>query len=185
MRKLKSFNLITLDGYFEGPEGDIEWHNVDDEFNNLAVVNSKNADLFVFGRKTYQLMESYWPTETALKNDPVVAEIMNSKRKIVFSRTLSKVDWNNTTILKDNVPEEISKLKKQRGKDMVIFGSADLSSTLIKHNLIDEFEIMLNPVILGNGNPLFKNIQSRLNLKLLNSKAYKNGNVLLTYKVQL
>ncbi|MDD5362432.1 MAG: dihydrofolate reductase family protein [Ignavibacteria bacterium] len=183
MRKLKSFNLLTLDGFFEGPNGEIHWHNVDDEFSELAVENSKNADMFVFGRKTYQLMEKYWPTETALKNDPVIAEIMNTTKKIVFSRTLKKADWNNTTLLKDNAAEEILKLKKQNGKDMVIFGSADLSSTLIQNNLIDEFEIMLNPVILGNGSPLFKNIRNKITLKLLNSKTYKNGNVLLTYSV--
>jgi dihydrofolate reductase len=183
MRKLKSFNLITLDGFFEGPNGEIHWHNVDDEFNDLAVENSKNADMFVFGRKTYRLMENYWPTETALKNDPVVAGIMNAKKKIVFSRTLKKADWNNTTLLKDNVAEEILKLKKQKGKDIVIFGSADLSSTLIENNLIDEFEIMLNPIVLGKGNPLFNNIKSKMTLKLLSTKTYNNGNVLLTYSV--
>jgi dihydrofolate reductase len=184
MRKLKSFNLITLDGYFEGPNNEIHWHKVDDEFNELAVENSRKADMFIFGRKTYQLMENYWPTETALVNDPVVAGIMNSKPKIVFSKTLKKAVWNNTKLIVDNVANEITKLKKQPGNDLVIFGSADLSTTLIEHNLIDEFEIMLNPVILGKGNPLFKNINNRINLKLADTRVFRNGNVLLTYTVQ-
>jgi len=136
----------------------------------------------VFGRVTYDLMVSYWPTETAMKADPVIADFMNKTPKIVFSRTMDKADWNNTTLIKDNAVEEIKKLKQQPGKRMIIMGSADLSTTFIKNDLIDEYHILLNPVVLGNGHPLFKNVVEKFKLQLISSRAFKNGNVLLQYQ---
>ncbi len=181
MRKIILFNLITLDGHFEGLDGDISWHNVDEEFNDFAIAQLKTADMLLFGRKTYELMAGYWPTEEAIKNDPVVAALMNSFDKIVFSKSLEKPEWNNTRFIQENLLEEVKKLKSQSGKDVFIFGSADLSSTLIKHDLIDEFRIMINPVILGNGTPLFKNLVKQIDLQLLKTKVFGNGNVLLYY----
>lgn len=182
MRKLCMFNLITLDGYFEGPNREIEWHNVDDEFNEFAIDQLNTTDLLLFGRITYELMASYWPTETAVKNDPIVAGKMNILPKIVFSKTLTSVKWNNTRLVKENVAEVILKLKQQPGKDMFIFGSSGLSLTCIKHGLIDEYRIIVNPVVLGNGNPLFKGIDNRLYLKLIKTRKFKSGNVLLYYE---
>lgn len=181
MRKIILFNLITLDGYFEGLEADLSWHHVDEEFNGFAIAQLKTADTLLFGRKTYQLMERYWPTEEGIKDDPVVADLMNSIDKVVFSKSLEKANWNNSKLIKEHLLEEVKKMKSKRGKDVFIFGSADLSSTLIKHNLIDEFRIMINPVILGNGIPMFKNVTAKIELQLLKTKVFGNGNVLLNY----
>ncbi|MGN6531472.1 MAG: dihydrofolate reductase family protein, partial [Ginsengibacter sp.] len=173
--------FITLDGYFEGVDADISWHNVDEEFNEFAIAQLKTADTLLFGRKTYELMERYWSTEEAIKDDPVIAGLMNRFDKIVFSKSLEKAQWNNTKLIQENLLQEVKKLKSKPGKDVFIFGSADLSSTLIKHDLIDEFRIMINPVILGNGIPMFKNIVKQIHLQLLKTKVFGNGNVLLYY----
>src|SRR6185503_18947147 len=159
MRKLFAFNLISLDGFFEGPDQDINWHNVDEEFNEFAIEQTSAVGALLFGRVTYQLMESYWPTADALKNDPVIAGIMNSVPKLVFSRTLEKAAWNNTRIVKENIEQEILNLKKQPGKDVAVFGSANLLSALVQMDLVDEHRVMVNPVLLGNGNPLFKSME--------------------------
>lgn len=182
MRKIYAFNLITLDGFFEGPNRDISWHNVDDEFNEFAIEQLSAADLLMFGRVTYELMASYWPTEPALKNDPIVAGKMNSLPKIVFSRTLKAAAWNNTRLVKEHIPEEVASLKKQPGKDILVFGSANLLSTLVHEGLVDEFRIIINPILLGNGTPLFKDVQNKMNLKLLKTKTFRSGNVLLYYQ---
>jgi dihydrofolate reductase len=184
MRKLYLFNLITLDGFFEGPNRDISWHNVDEEFNEFAIEQLNSADLLLFGRVTYELMASYWPTPTAIKNDPIIAQEMNSIAKIVFSRTMNKVDWNNTRLIKENAAEETSKLKQQPGKNILIFGSADLASEFMKLGLIDEFRIIVNPILLGNGTPLFKDISDRMKLNLLKTRTFRSGNVLLYYEPQ-
>jgi dihydrofolate reductase len=182
MRKLFAFNMVTLDGFFEGPNQDISWHNVDDEFNQFAIEQTGTVDAILFGRRTYELMASYWPTDAAIKDDPTIAGLMNSLPKIVFSRTLQKAEWNNTRLIKDNIAEEILKLKGQPGKEIAVFGSADLLSTLIQLDLVDEHRIIVNPVVLGSGTPLFKNVKDRLNLKLTRSRTFDSGNVLLYYQ---
>jgi dihydrofolate reductase len=182
MRKVILFNMVTLDGFFEGPDRDINWHNVDDEFNEFAIEQINTVDTLIFGRVTYELMASYWPTKEAITNDPIVADKMNSMPKIVFSKTLASADWQNTRLVKGDAAKEIAKLKKQSGKDLIIFGSADLAASFIKDGLIDEFRVMLNPVVLGKGAPLFKDIQDKLNLKLLKTRTFGSGNVLLYYQ---
>ena len=182
MRKVILFMMVTLDGFFEGPNGEIDWHNVDEEFNEFAIDQLNSVDVLLFGRKTYELMANYWPTPQAVTNDPIVAEKMNTKSKIVFSKTLEKADWNNSRLIKDYIAEEISKLKGQPGKDLIIFGSSDLAVTFIRHGLIDEFRIMVNPVVLGNGKPLFKGLNEKLTLKLLKTRTFRSGNVLLYYQ---
>ncbi|MFI5135213.1 MAG: dihydrofolate reductase family protein, partial [Chitinophagales bacterium] len=171
-----------LDGFFEGPNKEIDWHNVDAEFNDYAINFLKSLDALLFGRVTYELMAGYWPSQDALTNDPVVAGLMNGLQKIVCSHSLEKVDWNNSRLLKENIPEEIRKLKNQSGKDIAIFGSSDLSLTLIENDLIDEFSIFVNPVLLGNGKRLFRGLKSKVNLKLLSTKVFNSGNVLLCYQ---
>jgi dihydrofolate reductase len=155
---------------------------VDEEFNELAIEQLNSADVLLFGRVTYELMASYWPTPAATTNDPIVADKMNGLPKIVFSKTLSSVEWQNTRLVKENIAEEISKLKQQPGKDLIIFGSSDLAATLIQHGLIDEYRIMVNPVVLGNGKSLFKGIHHKLDLKLLKTRTFSSGNVLLYYQ---
>jgi dihydrofolate reductase len=182
MRKVLFFMLTSLDGFFEGPKQDISWHHVDEEFNDFAIQQLQEFDLLLFGRVTYQMMASYWPTEGAIHDDPIVAGKMNSIPKIVVSKTLDKVGWDNTRLVKDDVVEEIAKLKQQPGKDIAIFGSSDLTVSLAKHGLVDEYRIMLNPIFLGSGKRLLEGIDQNLNLKLLKTRLFKNGNVLLYYQ---
>jgi len=182
MRKLFVFNLVTLDGYFEGPNREIDWHNVDAEFNEYAIDMLNSVDALIFGRVTYELMASYWPTPDAIKNDPIVAEKMNTLPKIVFSRTLEKAEWNNTKLVKADIEEEIKKMKRQSGKDMALLGSGSILSQFARQGLMDEYRIMVNPVVLGDGRPLFKDIKGRLNLKLTKTRTFGNGNVLLYYQ---
>ncbi len=182
MRKAILFNLITLDGYFEGEnKWDIGWHQVDDEFNEFSIDQLSHAGGLIFGRVTYQGMASYWPSAEAIKNDPVVAAKMNSILKFVFSKTLDKAEWNNTQLIKGDAVEEMTRLKAQPGNDLFIFGSADLAATLTRHQLIDEYRLIVNPIVLGRGGALFKENGGRLNLKLLDTKIFRNGNVLLYY----
>ena len=182
MRKLIFFMLTTLDGYYAGPNGEIDWHNVDDEFNEFAIDQLNSVDTLLFGRVTYEGMASYWPTPDAIADDPVVAGKMNQLQKIVFSKTLDKVVWENTRLIKANAPEEIAKLKEQPGKDLIIFGSSDLAVTLIPYGSIDEYRIMVNPIVLGNGKPVFKGIKDKLKLRLIKTKTFRSGNVLLFYQ---
>jgi dihydrofolate reductase len=181
MARLSVFNLVTLDGYFAGEGGDISWHNVDSEFNQLAEKTANSGNTLLFGRVTYELMVKYWPTPDAIKNDPIVAHGMNSASKIVFSRTLDKVDWNNTRLVKDHMVGEINRLKKESDKDMTILGSGSIVSQLTQVGLIDEYGILLNPVAIGRGRTMFEGIKNNLAMKLTNTMTFGNGNVLLIY----
>jgi dihydrofolate reductase len=182
MRKVVVFMLITADGYFEGTNREIDWHNVDAEFNEFAIEQLDSSGILLFGRVTYELMASYWPTEAAITDDPLVAKRMNNLPKIVFSETLEKAEWNNTRLVKENAEQEVMKLKQEPGKDIKILGSSSLSAFLIDHGLIDEFRILVNPIILGKGHSLFEGINDKLNLKLVKSRTFKSGNVLLIYE---
>jgi len=126
-------------------------------------------------------MASFWPTPSAIPNDPIVADKMNSLPKMVFSRTLKRVEWSNTRLVKDHIAAEISKLKQKPGNDLAIFDSSDLALSLLETNMIDEYRIIMNPVVLGSGKPLFKGIANKLHLKLLRTKTFRSGNVLLYY----
>jgi len=181
MGKLSVFNLVTLDGYFAGQDGDISWHNVDAEFQEYANRNSNSGNILLFGRKTYELMASYWPSPDALKNDPIVAHGMNNSQKIVFSRTLNEIGWSNTRLVKDDMAGEVRKLKQQLGQDLAILGSGSIVAQLTQAGLIDEYRILLNPVVLGKGRTMFEGIKDRIKLKLTESRTFGNGNVLLCY----
>ncbi len=182
MRNLLVFNLITLDGYFAGADGDISWHRVDEEFQELAKQASNSGNTLLFGRVTYQLMASYWPTPEAIQTDPIVAAGMNRADKVVFSRTLSQVDWNNTRLLKGDMIEEVRKLKQGSGKDLTILGSGSIVAQLARAGLIDEYQILLNPVVLGKGKTMFEGAKGPLSFTLSKTRVFKNGNVLLTYQ---
>ena len=185
MRRLVVFNSVTLDGYFSGANGDISWaHKVeqDAEWNAFVAENAKGGGVMVFGRITYELMMSYWPTPAALKNDPVVAERMNNLPKVVFSRTLDKASWNNTKLVKGGLAEEIQKMKKEPGDDMAIMGSGSIVSQLALKGLIDEYQIVVTPVVLGKGRTMFDGIKEQLTLKRTNTRSFGNGNVLLSYE---
>jgi dihydrofolate reductase len=181
MRRIIYQNLISLDGYFEGPENDISWHNVDNEFNEYASVFLDSVDTLIFGRITYELMSGYWPTEPALTDDPIIAAKMNGLSKIVFSKTLKNADWENTTLERSDIAEKVEQLKKTPGKDIAIFGSSDLALALIPSGLIDEIDFIINPVLLGKGKTIFRGLSGRLNLTLIRTRVFRSGNVLLCY----
>ena len=186
MRKVILSNSVTLDGFFEGPNKELDWHIVDEEGKEYAIDLLGNVDALLFGRVTYQLMADYWPAAatnpSTPKSDLEIADKMNNLPKIVFSKTLQEVKWNNSRLVKENIAEEISKMKQQSGKDMVIFGSSSIVSTFMQFGLIDEYRIILNPVVLGNGKPLFKGINEKHNLKLLKTEVLGSGVVILYYQ---
>jgi dihydrofolate reductase len=185
MRKIVAFNNVTLDGYFAGANGDISWthkEGQDAEFKAFVAENANAGGQLLFGRITYELMASYWPTPHAHQNDPIVAERMNHLPKVVFSRTLEKAPWNNTTLVNGDVATEIRKMKKEPGEHMAILGSGSIVSQLAQHGLIDEYQFMVNPVVLGKGRTMFDGIQEKLTLKLTKTRAFGNGNVLLCYE---
>lgn len=182
MRKITAFNFVTLNGYFKGPNGDISWHKHGTEENEYAADMLKSGNTLLFGRVTYELMVSYWPTLDAIKNDPIVAKGMNYADKIVFSRTLKKVEWKNARLVKDNIAEEIKKMKQMPGKDMTLLGSGSILTQFAEQGLIDEYQIMVDPVVLGDGTPILKNIKQKLDLKLTSTRTFKSGVVVLCYQ---
>lgn len=182
MRRLNVFNLVTLDGYLAGENGDISWHQVDEEFQELANRASNSGNTLLFGRVTYELMATYWPRPEAIKNDPIVAQGMNAATKIVFSRTLDKADWNNTRLVKGDPAAEVRRLKQEQGSDLTILGSGSIVAQLAQEGLIDEYQILLNPVVIGRGKTMFEGVKDRLALKLTGTRTFRNGNVLLTYE---
>lgn len=181
MGKIVMWNLMTLDGYFEGAKKwDLGFHNEvwGEELEQLSMEQLSKCNSLVFGRVTYEGMAAYW---TTAKDEKVeIAGFMNSIPKIVFSKTLTKAEWNNTRLIKDNIAEEIATLK-QSTKDSYIFGSANLSATLMKLGLIDEYRICVVPIILGGGTPLFADTTEQVKLKLIDSRALKIGGVILRY----
>jgi dihydrofolate reductase len=174
--------MTTLDGFFADAKGAIDWHIVDEEFHALAIQQLDSVDTILFGRKTYELMVSYWPTEAAIQRDPIIAAKMNETAKIVFSRTLEKAEWTNSRLVKEKAAEEVARLKQQPGKDVIIFGSGNLAATLTQNCLIDEYRMMVVPIVLGSGHPFFQGIEGRLPMKLLDTRAFRSGNVLLAYQ---
>jgi dihydrofolate reductase len=182
MRKLIMWNLVTLDGFFEGAKPwDLDWHEYvwGDQLEQISIDQLKSADTLVFGRATYQGMAAYWPT--AKTEGTEVPELMNGISKVVFSNTLTSADWNNTTLIKGRAEDAIVGLKQQTGKDAFIFGSANLSSSLMKAGLIDEYRLCVVPVVLGAGTPLFKPSPNRTRLHLLETRPLRGGGVILRY----
>ena len=189
MRKVYLFMMLSLDGYFEGPDHDISWHNVDDEFNRFAIGQLREADLILFGRKTYQLMEASWPKaarDPATSEENIkIADLIDNVNKIVFSKTMEKVeeteDWKNVRLVSEFDPAEIRRLKDRPGKGIWVGGS-DLAVSFVKEGLIDEFRFMINPVVVGGGTRIFQGMEGRLSLELMETRRFDSGNVLLSYK---
>jgi dihydrofolate reductase len=171
MRKVIVSNLVSLDGFFEGPNQELDWHVVEAEFHAYATEMLRNADTLVFGPATYKLMAAYWPTAPADE----IADKMNSLPKIVFSKSLQRAEWNNSRLIRNDAQEEISQWKQKPGKDIVIRGSAKLASSLLPLGLIDEYRVILNPILLGGGKPLFTGITERVRLKLLATRVLRRG----------
>jgi dihydrofolate reductase len=181
MRKIFAFFFASLDGYHEAPGRDISWHQADDEFSDFDLAQLDEADTYLFGRVTYQGMAEFWPTQDGLEADPKVAERLNTRAKVVVSRTLHDAEWANTTIIGADVDAELRKLKEQPGKDIEVIGSAILTSYLLQAGLVDELRILVNPLLLGSGSPAFP-ITAPVSLELLRSRQFGNGNMLLVYR---
>jgi len=183
MRQLAVFNQVTLDGYFSDAHGDMSWaHKQDAEWNAFVADNAQGESVLLFGRVTYEMMASFWPTPYAIENVPILAERMNSLPKVVFSRTLAKASWNNTTLVKSGMASAIRKMKTEPGPIMVLMGSGSIVSQLAQEGLIDEFQIVVNPIVLGKGKSMFDGVRDKLTLKLTNTRTFGNGNVLLCYE---
>jgi len=183
MRKILVFENVTLDGFMAGPNGELVWPVRDDEVTEYSKEGHDSTDMFLFGRVTYDMMANFWPTPMGKSTNPVFADALNNTPKIVFSTTLKKADWQNTEVAQELTKEGIIEMKQRPGKNMMIFGSGTLVEQLTKLGLIDEYQLMMNPVVLGKGKPLFNNITDRLNLTLVQTRMFKSGLVLLQYQL--
>ncbi|MBC8047677.1 MAG: dihydrofolate reductase [Fimbriimonadaceae bacterium] len=183
MGKLIVYNFVSLNGYYKGLKDDISWAKSDSKGEQeFAAENLKSGNILLFGRVTYEMMAGYWPLPDAAKNNPLVADGMNKAEKIVFSKTLKNAEWNNTRIIKDNMEEEIKKLKETSGKDMTLLGSGSIVTQFADMGLIDEFQIMVHPVAITEGTPILKDIKQKLELKLTSIREFKSGVVLHCYQ---
>lgn len=183
MRKISTFNFITLDGYYKGINDDISWHKHGggaDE-NEFSAKSAGSGNTLLFGRVTCQMMASWWPTPMAAQQMPEIAKGMNKTEKIVFSKTVTNAAWNNTRIIKDDMIEAVKKMKQEPGPDITILGSGSIIAQLAGHGLIDSYTIMLDPLAIGAGTSLFKGMNHQLDLRLTDTRTFKSGRLLLTY----
>jgi dihydrofolate reductase len=183
VRRLHVFNNVSLDGFFVDAGGDMSWaHRQDDEWNAFASSNASGNSELLFGRVTYEMMAAFWSTPQAAQMLPDVAAGMNAMHKMVCSRTLDTVAWQNTTLLKGDLATEVRQLKRQPGPDIVILGSGSIVSQLTEARLIDEYQIVLNPIVLGAGRTLFESVGEPLRLELKKTRSFANGHVVLWYE---
>jgi dihydrofolate reductase len=188
MRKVTVTMWITLDGFIAGPNEEINWVTeiYDEEMGKYETNLVSAADTLLLGRKTYESFAGAWPkvpeNPSASTGEVEFARKLNAMRKIVFSKTLEKVEWNNSRLVKNNIVEEVAKLKQGPGKDVIIYGSASIVQTLMNLGFIDEYQLLVHPVVLGSGKPLFKNNKVRINLKLVKTKTHSSGVVVLCYQ---
>lgn len=183
MRKIIVSNFATLDGFMAGPNGELDWFGAGPEFFEYTKALLGQVDTILFGRVTYEGMASYWPN--AADADPYMAGRMNGLTKIVFSNTLDTVKWQNARLVKGDIGAAVAELKRGSGGDMVIYGSGCVVSALTKHGLIDEYHVVVSPVVLGKGKPFFAGIDDPVKLKLLSSETYPNGTLLLKYAPEI
>jgi dihydrofolate reductase len=188
MRKIIVTTWITLDGFLAGPNGEMNWVMVDQEMGQYEVDLVSSADTLIFGRVTYQSFAGSWPhvpeNPAVSEGEKEYARKLNSMRKIVFSKSLEKAEWNNSQLMREVLPEEIASMKQEPGKDMVIYGSASIVQTLTTLGLIDEYQLLVHPVVLGSGKPLFAGVAQPAHLRLLQTKSFPSGVIGLYYAPQ-
>lgn len=184
MRKIIASEMVTLDGYFAGPNGELDWFLWNGEMAESAIELMRTIDTILFGRVTYELMADYWPKASPPEEDPVIIERMNNLPKIVFSRSLPKAEWNNSRLVKEFTAADIQALKNQPGKDMVIYGSGTIVTAFMNLGLIDEYYLLINPVALGTGKSFFQRLKDRRMFELLRTNSFSNGVVLHHYKTK-
>jgi dihydrofolate reductase len=183
MRRLVVFNQLSLDGYFVDGHGEMGWakEGADDELDRFTTERAQGGGVLLFGRLTYDLMSSFWPTPQAARLLPRVAERMNGLPKVVFSRTMKQARWSNTTLVKRDLVGRVRRMKAEPGPDLAIMGSGQIVSQLAGTGLIDEYEFIVNPLALGAGRTLFQGTGGRLDLRLTQSRVFKSGKVFLCY----
>lgn len=182
MRKLSVFNQVSLDGYFVDAHDDMSWaHRDDPQWTRFTQQNAGGEAELIFGRVTYEQMASFWPTAAARAMNAPVAARMNAMKKVVFSKTLDKASWANTKLIKSDLLSAVRRLKRAKGPDLLIMGSGSLVAQLTEAGLIDSYQVVVNPLVLGGGRTMFEGV-SRRALTLTKSKAFKNGNVVLWYE---
>ena len=184
MRKIFLFMNVSLDGYIEGPGHDLSWSH-SDGFEAFSPGQSQEVDTILFGHRTYEMMKAFWPTAQAAEFAPDIAQFMNEKLKVVASHTSFEPGWKNVMVIRENVVEEVKKIKEQPGKTIAIFGSNNLCASLVRAGLIDEFQLLLNPVVLGEGTTLFKGLSEKVDFTLKEMRTFKSGKILLTYHCAL
>jgi len=186
MRHLIFFMHTSLDGFVAGPNGEMNWIKVDEEIFDFVATMTDKADAALYGRVTYEMMQSYWPTAgddpDASKHDKEHSAWYNKVPKIVLSRTLSEEGLSNTTIISDHLSANINKIKEQDGQNILIFGSPRASHSLVSEGLVDEFWLFVNPILLGHGTPLFSDVRERTSLRLVESKTFSCGVIALHYE---
>lgn len=178
MRRAIVSNMMTLDGFLEGPKHELDWHVVEPEFFAYAGEMLRSTGIILFGRRTYEMMAAYWPT--AARDE--IADRMNNLPKAVFSRTLAEAKWNNSTLVRGEAAAEVRRLKQESGEDLVVLGSAELASSLLRAGLIDEYRVLVNPVILGAGKPMFPGFEERVPLRLSGVREFHSGVAMLSYR---
>ena len=182
MRSLTSFIVTSLDGFYEGPKGELDWSIVDEEFNEFTVRQLDQADTLGFGRLTYEHMAAYWPTEQAKVNDRAITSRMNDMEKLVFATTLTQADWSPTTVIHSDAIDHLPTIKSAAGGELLVLGSAQLTAHLIRAGLLDELRMMVCPIVLGQGRSPFKDLEDPVSLLLLSVRQFDSGNLLLTYR---
>jgi len=185
MRKLVMFNHVSLDGYFVDARGNMQWAKADPadaEWSAFVAGNAGEGGALVFGRITYEMMAGFWPTPAAITMLPDVAAAMNAAPKIVFSCSLTAATWSNTTLVADDPVGTLRRMKAESGPDLVILGSGRIVAQLAPAGLIDEYQIVVNPVVLGAGRTLFEGISRPIDLQRTRTRAFGNGKMLLCYE---
>ncbi|MBS1609806.1 MAG: dihydrofolate reductase family protein [Bacteroidetes bacterium] len=187
MRKIISFMHISLDGFVAGPNGEMDWIKVDEEIFDYVGKRISESDTALYGRVTYQMMESYWPTAgdepTASRHDIEHSKWYKKAHKIVLSSTMKGAGLVNTKIISNNLSDNINRIKQQAGEEILLFGSPTATHSLMQLNLIDGYWLFVNPIILGKGIPLFTNIKDQVKLKLLTTRQFTCGVTELNYTV--
>ena len=173
---------VSLNGCFEGPNHDISFFRGEDKFDAFSPEEGNEVDTILLGHRTYDKMKSFWPTPQAQAMAPEIAKFMNEKQKVVAAHKPFEPGWRNVTVISGSVAEEVRKLKTQAGKTIIMMGSNELCVSLMQEGLVDEFQLLVNPVVIGNGTPLFKGLPETAKMKLTSTREFKSGNVLLTYE---
>jgi dihydrofolate reductase len=197
MRRIVMFNWVTADGYFAGPSGDLDWVVPEEEQAKMAAKDISGFDTVLLGRRTYEMFEAFWGQvvvdDSGTVPDPhhpgrrspehgTIAIALNNMTKLVFSKTLDRLKWKNSRLLHELDPRAVRSMKEQPGRNLVVFGSGSVVSQLTEHGLIDEYQFVVCPVLLGSGRQLLSGVSKRLTLNLLEARAFRSGDVMLRYE---